>query len=263
MNVISYSSNENVMTGDGIDNMLMCRKILNTFNGKRMISKPEASVLISTNMDLVSCSETIEKVPISQYFRIAITEAQAEVENYRLVKQYACRKEHLDKSLCWYYEASKENDTSATGDNIPHFIGLNYRPEYPPTISYAQGTLIIHKPWNQSNTLYFDKKTKEGQAKILDDFDKFIHSENCPERVKMQYAVAKYGYQRKKAFTEVRFSSNDPDYVPTTQDSDDEMIQHFDRLAASNIKHTTNISGIDCDLGLDFDWSICDYHVSC
>ena len=30
-------------------------------------------------------------------------------------------------------------------------------------------------------------------------------------------------------------------------DSDDEMIEHFDRLAATNIKRTTNISGIDCD----------------
>ena len=57
-------------------------------------------------------------------------------------------------------------------------------------------------------------------------------------------------------------SSNDPDYVPRTQDSDDEMIEHFDRLAATNIKRTTNISGIDCDLGLDYDWSICDYDVS-
>ena len=46
-------------------------------------------------------------------------------------------------------------------------------------------------------------------------------------------------------------------------DSDDEMIEHFDRLAATNIKRTTNISGIDCDLGLDYDWSICDYDVSC
>ena len=51
----SYSSDEDVMTGDGEDNRLMCRKILNTFNGKRMISKPEASVLISLNMDLVTC----------------------------------------------------------------------------------------------------------------------------------------------------------------------------------------------------------------
>ena len=40
------------------------------------------------------------------------------------------------------------------------------------------------------------------------------------------------------------------------------MIEHFDRLSATNIKRTTNISGIDCDLGLDYDWSICDYDVS-
>ena len=79
----------------------------------------------------------------------------------------------------------------------------------------------------------------------------------------MPYAVAKYGHQHKKVFNQVKFSSNDPDYVPTTQDSDDEMIEHFDRLAATNIKRTTNISGIDCDLGLDYDWSICDYDVSC
>ena len=250
------------MTGDGEDNRLMCRQILNTFNGKRMISKPEASVLISLNMDLVTCSETIEKIPISQYFQIGKTQQEAEKENYRLIKRYACRKDDLDKSLRWYYESLQKKNTKPSRDNVPHFIGLNYRPCYPPTVGYAQGTLIIHKPWNKSCTLYFDKKSEKGKAKILSDFDEFIHSSNCPERVKMQYAVAKYGYQRKKSFTEVKFSSNDPDYVPTTQDSNDEMIQHFDRLAASNIKRTTNISGIDCDLGLDFDWSICDYHVS-
>ena len=60
-------------------------------------------------------------------------------------------------------------------------------------------------------------------------------------------------------FIQERIESN----VPTTQDSDDEMIEHFDRLAATNIKRTTNISGIDCDLGLDYDWSISHYDVSC
>ena len=139
------------MTGDGEDNRLMCRKILNTFNGKRMISKPEASVLISLNTDLVTCSETIDKIPISQYFKISKTQQEAEKENYKLIMQYACRKKDLDKSLCWYYD-----NTSPSRDNVPHFIGLNYRPFYPPTAGYAQGTLIIHKPWNKSSTLYFN-----------------------------------------------------------------------------------------------------------
>ena len=40
----------------------------------------------------------------------------------------------------------------------------------------------------------------------------------------MPYAVAKYGHQHKKVFNQVKFSSNDPDYVPTTQDNNDEMI---------------------------------------
>ena len=41
------------------------------------------------------------------------------------------------------------------------------------------------------------------------------------------------------------------------------MIQYFDRLAVTNIKWTTNSWGIHCNLGFDYDWSICDYHVSC
>ena len=41
------------------------------------------------------------------------------------------------------------------------------------------------------------------------------------------------------------------------------MIQHFDRLAATNINGQQNICGIDYDLGSDYDWNICDYHVSC
>ena len=179
------------MTGNGEDNILMCRKILNTFNGKRMISKPEASVLISINMDLVTCSETIEKIPISQYFKICKTQREAENENYRLINQYSNRKEHLDKSLCWYYESLKEKDTSPSRDNVPHFIGLNYRPFYPPTIGYAQGTLIIHKPWNKSSTLYLDKKSEKEKATILSNFHEFLHSSDSPERVNMQYAVAK------------------------------------------------------------------------
>ena len=64
-------------------------------------------------------------------------------------------------------------------------------------------------------------------------------------------------------FTQVKFSSIVLHYVPITQDSDDEMIEHFDKLAATNIKRTTTISGIDYHLGLEYDWNIWDYDVSC
>ena len=87
----------------------------------------------------------------------------------------------------WMQENSKEKKIY-----IPHFTGLNFRPVYPPTVEYAQGTMIIHKPWHKHDAMKFNKRSAAGRKKILQDFHDFIHSDTCPERVKVQYAFVKY-----------------------------------------------------------------------
>ena len=286
-----YRCDENVLCGDGSDNIFMCRKILNTYSGKRMISRAEACVLVSLNMELTKCSENIEEVGISQYFRIVQNKEAAKKDENIMVRKYANRLSggnnnnsdgnddddddndgaqggsednhdgNPDKqlSLCTFFNHEKERMQQNAKEKkiyIPHFTGLNFRPVYPPTVEYAQGTMIIHKPWHKHDAMKFNKRSAAGRKKILQDFHDFIHSDTCPERVKVQYALVKYAYQRKRAFTEVQFSAQDPYYKPTSIDSeDDEIIQHYDKLSATTKKLTKSISGVDCAIGRDFNWN--------
>ena len=273
----------------------MCRKILNTYSGKRMISRAEACVLVSLNMDLTRCSENIEDVGISQYFRIVTNKEAAKKAENIMIRKYANRLSGGDSSdsdtddvdndgadgsvdgdddggehnhdgnpdkqlsLCTFFTHEKDRMQQNAKEKkiyIPHFTGLNFRPVYPPTVEYAQGTMIIHKPWHKHDAMKFNKRSAAGRKKILQDFHDFIHSDTCPERVKVQYALVKYAYQRKRAFTEVQFSAQDPEYKPTSIDSDDdEIIQHYDKLAATRKKLTKSISGVDCAIGRDFNWN--------
>ena len=276
-----YRCDENILSGDGTDNIFMCRKILNTYSGKRMISRAEACVLVSLNMELTRCSENIEEVGISQYFRIVESKEDAKKDDNLMVRKYANRLSGGDSSdgdgdegggednhdgnpdvklsLCTFFSHEKDRmqeNAEKKKMYIPHFTGLNFRPVYPPTVEYAQGTMIIHKPWHKHNAMKFNKRSAAGRKKILEDFHDFIHSDTCPERVKVQYALVKYAYQRKRAFTEVQFSAQDPEYKPTSIDSeDDEIIEHYDKLSATRKKLTKSISGVDCAIGRDFNWN--------
>ena len=66
----------------------VCKKILNSFQGKRVISRPECSVSL-LNLPLVECSETIENVSISSYQRITTGK---KVGNKQFVHKYGSRK---------------------------------------------------------------------------------------------------------------------------------------------------------------------------
>ena len=54
----------------------------------------------------------------------------------------------------------------------------------------------------------------------------------------------------------MQFSAQDPEYKPTSIDSeDDEIIEHYDKLSATRKKLTKSISGVDCAIGRDFNWN--------
>ena len=70
-------------TGEDLDDLTYtCRQILNSFHGKRVISRSEAMVEI-LKLPLVFCSEIIEVVPISNSVKISEKEGTTFVHKYK------------------------------------------------------------------------------------------------------------------------------------------------------------------------------------
>ncbi len=68
-------------------------------------------------------------------------------------------------------------------------------PRYPVNYAYAQGMLIMHKPWNKHNMLehILNKKTA-----TIDRFLRMIDRKEVPSSVMFQYSTAmKYAGQKK------------------------------------------------------------------
>ena len=149
---------------------------MNTCNSKRLISKPEASVLLG-QLDLTKCTETIENVSISN--TVQLRKAESAGKNSTMVSRYQNRPqedEHL--SLHQFFHKVKNKGQSAKrGAIIPHFVGVNGKPTFPVTADYAKHQLIVHQPWREC------PKKKDWIA----EFNLFINSNQAPDSAKMTY----------------------------------------------------------------------------
>ncbi len=61
---------------------------------------------------------------------------------------------------------------------------MNCTPRYPVDYAYAQGMLIMHKPWNTQNTLEHILKNKKA---TIDMFLRMIYRKEVPLSVTFQY----------------------------------------------------------------------------
>ena len=164
------------MTGDKHDLIRICKKVMNTCNSKRLISKPEASVLLG-QLDLTKCTETIENVSISN--TVQLRKAESGGNNSTMVARYQKRsKEDENLSLHQFFHKVKNKGNSAKrGAIIPHFVGVNGRPTFPVTADYAKHQLIVHQPWRD-----YPRKRD-----WIAEFNFFINSEQAPDSAKMTY----------------------------------------------------------------------------
>ncbi len=83
----------------------------------------------------------------------------------------------------------KKNDIqhSSSQKEIVPYAGGSGQPKYPVTHSYAQMELLKHKPWNISNQPSNDQN-------VIEEFEEFLKTEQCPLSVKLNYERAKVNY---------------------------------------------------------------------
>ena len=133
--------------GDRSDIARVCKQVMNKAVTKRIISKQEACVLLG-ELDLVSCTETIQSVSISDSKMVALSEDMKKSSQKKMfINEYKSRPpEFEDYSLHAYFHHTR-NSSSQGKLIIPNFVGVNGTPKFPVTDDYARHTLIVHRPW--------------------------------------------------------------------------------------------------------------------
>jgi hypothetical protein len=161
-------------TGDISELTTLCRHITNKASSSRLISKPEASVLLG-GLDLVVCSDFIESVSISNNLRLTVSDDKKTQNS--LLLTYQKRPAELEQySLHAFYSIYRENILGKK-PSIPHYVGVKGYPTYPVTEGYARHVLIVYKPWRHYPNM----------LSWLEDFEHFINSEECPKSAKLTY----------------------------------------------------------------------------
>lgn len=161
-------------TGDLSELKTLCKHISNRASASRLISKPEAAVLLGCH-DLIVCSEYIDSVSISNNLRISVSGQHS--ANKSLLVQYAKRSPMLENlSLHDFYPLFRST-VQGKKPYVPHYIGVKGHPTFPVSQGYARHVLIVYKPWRTYPELLHWKS----------EFDRFIHSAQCPKSAKLTY----------------------------------------------------------------------------
>jgi hypothetical protein len=84
---------------------------------------------------------------------------------------------------------------------------MNCIPRYPADFAYAQGMLILHKPWSKDNTVMSILKDYQ---KTMNTFLTMIDNKEIPSSITFQYHTA-MKYAHKKIEILVKQSVNHPD----------------------------------------------------
>jgi len=122
----NFNTNEETMQQE---QRTMARKTLNKILGSRMISKQEAMVQL-TGLRLWKSSDSFLSVSMTGSYNLSY-EAKTPVHTYKK------RKSHYEMSLHEFLKYDP-NKKLKTGDQIPHYIGVNLNPVYPVTDAYAR-----------------------------------------------------------------------------------------------------------------------------
>lgn len=183
-----YSCTKNVRT--------VVTKMLNAFNGKRIVPRPEVMVLLQDS-PLIICSETMEQINISGSSKILNTgneeENKKKNKNTSILSRYKYRKDHLENSLLEYFHIIKNGDVKKK-QIIPFPIGRITTPTRKKTADgnyivhpeYMKSVLILHRPWNKDDNLDFliDERI------AIREYDRFLRSDNCPDNVMSNHDLA-------------------------------------------------------------------------
>ena len=242
---------------DNYDTCKVAKMILNKLGTQRVISKAEAAIECTT-MDLVQSTETFDKLSISAYQKLfAPNRKRPSDEN--LVQMYSKRKNQPHLSLAQYWEHIKTGkkktkvgtllmQASKSKDLYLHVTGMDGRPVYPPSKSYARCTLIVNKPWSNINKLDFEK---DHAVCPINEFLIFIRSVICPIFVRGRYENAKDIYRKQYGAIECT-TENEPEIDPLGKDISVETEELLIAMRSSKFKVHELVTKID--FGLDYAW---------
>lgn len=209
----------------------------------RIISKQEATVLLA-DLDLFTCSETIESVSISNAKRVTLgDEDRASTSTKKtFLQEYKDRHpDHESMSLHSYFHFCKNNDPTKRLI-IPNFVGLSGTPCYPVSESYARHTLIVHRPW----------RTYPTDIDWINAFENFIHSPDAPKCAQLTYQRVMQRYVDKMTHYEAKAHTVDHSGNPVPEEDQDLMA--LVGLKAGDEYDPEDAIFKNLEKGIDFKW---------
>ena len=193
-------------TGDVHDLKRTARKILNASATRRLISKQEASVLLS-DLPLTLCSDLIEDVSINWNTKITTKESSA--QDTRYIALYSKRpSKYLHLSFHQFYSVYREQILKRR-PAIPNYVGMSGKPTFPLSRDYACSVLVIHKPWHGSYPSF---------ENWMSDFDRYIKSKGCSLSARLQYDRVVQRYYDGTKFVEPTAKAADHSQNPISED---------------------------------------------
>ena len=250
--------------GQKIGTLTAVRKILNSFNTHRIISKAETSCDI-LKLPLYKCTEQFRTIPLNYYTKILGNKRKRQACNKtNILTKYAKRKTSLNMNLHdYFYELHKPKKQKRNNENrllktdlqtkqvIAHPTGLQNCPSYPITWQYAKAALILYKPWHTNLRLQCDSNQQacKTNTTILSEYYSFLREENCPNEIKLEFEIAKETFQRS---LKKRLCSHNEDGVHfETNDNITEAAREI--IEAQNI-FKNQIEKYGFDIGLEYAW---------
>ena len=238
--------------GDKTDVQRLARQLLNRTVGDKMISKQEAMVHIG-QLDLVDCSESLDTVSISGYYKLNTGKTCT-----TFLKKYASRQQkykHLTLHQYFHLLKNKTHDPSTTNSTyIPHYVGANSHPQFPPTVSYARSIILLHTPWiRKFNT----------DQDFVSLFNNLILSPTCPLHVKIPFLQIKARVQDRKTNVEPTNTLDNP-ICPFLSEKIPDDLKDIIKLANMLPSHALHDQSdtLTFDNGNNYDWSKQHYPVS-
>ena len=239
-----HHNSSEVMTGNKEDVIKISRQILNRSTAQRTIPKQECMVELA-DLPLVLCSEQIETINLSGSYKLTSTTHRDLVTKYRK----AAVRDHTLSLHDFVTAQLKQKGKGVT--IIPHYVGANGQPKYPPTKEYARAVLLVHKPWANFSP------PKLTDMQWLDEFNSFITSPDCPQSVALEYARVKERYLSKR-----------PDEAIATEEcyrDNSDLQSDFDEATRDILGIVTNnsaptdpyfcVNDFHLDKGLNYNWS--------
>ena len=202
-----------------------------------------------SGLKLFDCSERIETISLSSSYRLG---KGGGYDSKTMLVRYAKRDENLSHlSFHQYFMFVKNGKKSNPNSTIiiPHYVGTNCHPVYPPTKAYAKSVIMIHCPWKTK----FEIEDRD----FVRELEEFILTKSCPNIVKIPYERVKQRYLEKRNNVEPTSTNRIERYEDFSEAPSD--LQECVKLVSTfPLCNDADIINFDdkIDFGEDFAWNV-------